>query len=190
MVCTEEGALWPGEWCSPAPLPRSAGKLGSKSSVFCQVSSTRGDGSDGSHAHTCAMTTRQANAGGTSLLMESPCEGTVLILSGGCLPQDPVVCQVCATRSNSSWSPQGKTVEMYTQTLNMEWYKVGHAFGHKHIHTGLARQGSWSGEESGLQPEACWLDIQGKACIAVMAVADREALGMESPRGVSLLPTS
>lgn len=152
MVCTEEDALWPGEWCSPAPLPRSAGKLGSNSSVFCQVPSTQGDGSDGSDAHTCAVRTRQENAGGTSLLMESPYEGRVLILSGKCLPQDPVVCQVCAlpsaTRSNPLWSPQGKTGEMYTRTLN-EWYKVGHAFAHKYIHTGLAGQEFWLGEENG-----------------------------------------
>lgn len=119
-MCTEEGALWPRECYSPALLPGSAGKLGSNTSVFCQVSSTQGDGTDGSHAHTCAVRTRQANAGGTSLLMESPCEGTVLILSGRCLPQDPVVCQVCATRSNSLWSPQGKTGKMYTHTLNKE----------------------------------------------------------------------
>lgn len=30
-------------------------------------------------------------------------------------------------------------------------------------------------------------DIQGKAYIAVMSVADREALGMKSPHGVSVL---
>lgn len=56
----------------------------------------------------------------------------------------------------------------------------------------LALLGKGSGQVrrvgSSQRPVDC--DIQGKACIAVMAVADREALGMESPHGVSVLPPS
>lgn len=49
---------------------------------------------------------------------------------------------------------------------------------------GLVMLGGWAPARGLLT------NIQGKACLAVMVVVEREALGMKSPHGVSVLPPS
>jgi hypothetical protein len=81
---------------SSLPCPDLLGNLEKTTLSFAKILPPRGDGSDGSDYHTCAVRTRQGNAGGMSLHIFSPYKGVMLIISGKCLPPDLVVYRFCA----------------------------------------------------------------------------------------------